>query len=76
MKSSLKIILITSGLGGLKLIPQIYEFEPIQNIHAAIIFCRDVEGHRNWSQNYPIVKGVFGDCGAAIEMAKQQIQII
>ena len=42
MKSSIKICLITSGSGGLKLIPQIYEFEPIQNVNSAIIFCRDV----------------------------------
>lgn len=71
MKSSIKIVLITSGSGGLKLIPQVYEFEPIQNVNAAIIFCRDVQGHNNWSRNYPIVKGVFANFQAAIDAAKQ-----
>ena len=50
-----RYIIITTGSYGEKIIPKIAEMLKIQ----VIIYCMNVDYHKNWSKKYDIIRGVF-----------------
>ena len=53
-----KIVLIVSGVLGEEIIPRIHN---LSQLSACYIFCSNTKRHKQWSNHYSKVKGVFND---------------
>jgi hypothetical protein len=62
-------IVITSGNKGKELMDKIKQLPSVLSV---VIFCKNKEFHKTWSQSYPIVKGLFSD----IDKLMQKVKII
>lgn len=52
-KSNYRLVLITSGSCGRKLVPQIHQLSQVTSIY---VFCMDEKSHRRWACNFSKVR--------------------
>ena len=54
LNSSVKSVIIVPGSVGQSLIPKLYSgLREAPNIYAIIVYCLNVDYHKQWSANYP-----------------------
>ena len=74
INSSAKAVLIVSGQLGSQLLPQLQGgLKPIPNVTGVIVFCSNIQIHRSWAKNFPLVKMVTDDINQVLACSKQLI---
>lgn len=72
MRRTNRCVLIVSGSLGKD---KIRKIEPLQSVSAVIVFCINTAHHREWANNYEVVKDVVIKFEDLEERVKQNFEI-
>ncbi|CAF1477100.1 unnamed protein product [Adineta steineri] len=66
-----KVCMIVSGSLGKHIVPHVHDKAQLDTI---FIFCNNQEWHKQWTQEWPKIKGVFTDITSICEALKQAVR--
>ncbi|CAF4142231.1 unnamed protein product, partial [Adineta steineri] len=66
-----KVCMIVSGSLGKHIVPHVHDMSQVDTI---FIFCNNQEWHKQWTKEWPKIKGVFTDITSICEALKQTSQ--
>jgi hypothetical protein len=73
INSTVRSVLLISGSMGRYLVPRIHS---LRNVRTIIIFCYDVESHREWTTKYDKICYISNDFAKVIERCKEKLSDI